>query len=574
MPQSILRTWSRPHDPPALGRTLSSGVVQHHLDPREELTFPQLTESGAHTDAYLEESATGLVSAREAEAGQTFAQTSRRVSQSTLVSQGAVTPPSAGEKGSPAKLEGQQESDDAKLVTWLIDDPQNPRHFGHTKKWVQTLIPTSFCFIAGFASSLITGGIPEQAEYFGVSELVANLVVCVFVVGFGIGPLILAPLSEMYGRRIVYIVSMFLYFIFILPECVTTSFAVLIVFRFLSGLMVSGVMTNAAGSIGDLWAINERGYKMVAFSGILFASPCLGPLIGGYLTITRGWRAMWWLLFGFSGGMWAICSPLLVETYAPTLLQWRAKRLRKESGDNTIMTEQERQKRPISEVMHETLLRPVVMLTTEPIMMCMAGYLSLIYGLLYAFFFAYPIVFIAHGFNAGEIGLTFLSIFIGIVIVVIAACPVQERYYRRRVVECGGATPPPEARLPLMMVGCVVLPIALFIFAGTSPKSVHWAGALVSGIPFGFALVAVYISANTYIAVAFSQYSASAMAAKTFFRSMVGASMPMWIPPFYTALGHFWAGAFFAFLAVAMAPIPFIFFYYGDRIRARSKMAS
>lgn len=163
---------------------------------------------------------------------------------------------------------------------------------------------------------------------------------------------------------------------------------------------------------------------MVAFSGILFASPCLGPLIGGYLTMTRGWRAMWWLLFGFSGGMWAICSPLLVETYvsalvasalverlltnrcafrpysyAPTLLQWRAKRLRKETGDETIMTEQERLKRPLSEIAHETLLRPIVMLTTEPIMMCMAGYLSLIYGLLYGTFPLLPSS-VSHGQDA------------------------------------------------------------------------------------------------------------------------------------------------------------------------------
>ncbi|GAA5867838.1 hypothetical protein JCM3774_005876 [Rhodotorula dairenensis] len=571
MPKATRSPSTASHDTNALGRTLSHGFVQRPLPSPEELTFPQLTERGPHTDAYLEETPSGLVLASEAEAGQNFPPPSRRGSrQSTLVSPGRTA---GGDKVPPTKPEAPVE-DDAKLVTWLVDDPQNPRNWSHTKKWVQTIIPTIFCFIAGFASSLITGGLPEQAEYFGIGEIVMNLVVCVFVIGFGVGPLILAPLSEMYGRRIVYIISMFLYFIFILPECVTDSFAVMIIFRFFSGLMVSGVMTNAAGSIGDLWSINERGYKMVAFSGILFASPCLGPLIGGYVTMTRGWRAMWWLLFGFSGGVWAISCPLLVETYAPTLLQWRAKRLRKETGDESIMTEQERMKRPLSEIAHETLLRPIVMLTTEPIMMCMAGYLSLIYGLLYAFFFAYPIVFLAHGFNAGEVGLTFMSIMIGITIVVVLACPVQERYYRRRVAECGGGIPPPEARLPLMMVGATVLPISLFIFSATSIKSVHWAGALVSGIPFGFALVGVYISANTYIAVAFSQYSASAMAAKTFFRSMVGASMPMWIPPVYASIGHLWAGMIFAFLSVAMLPIPFIFFYYGDRIRQRSSMAS
>lgn len=121
---------------------------------------------------------------------------------------------------------------------------------------------------------------------------------------------------------------------------------------------------------------------MVVFSGILFASPTLGPLVGGFVTMTRGWRAMWWLLFGFSGGIWAIGSALLVETYAPTLLQWRAKRLRQETGDMEISTEQERQGRSTKEIAHETLLRPIVMLTTEPIMQSMAGFLCLVYGVL------------------------------------------------------------------------------------------------------------------------------------------------------------------------------------------------
>lgn len=71
-------------------------------------------------------------------------------------------------------------------------------------------------------------------------------------------------------------------------------------------------------------------------------------------------------------------------SYAPTLLKWRAQKLRKETGDSSIMTEQERQGRPLSEVANESLLRPLVMLTTEPIMTAFSAYLCLIYALLYA----------------------------------------------------------------------------------------------------------------------------------------------------------------------------------------------
>lgn len=116
------------------------------------------------------------------------------------------------------------------------------------------------------------------------------------------------------------------------------------------------------------------------------------------------------MLFIFGGVVWAFTSLTLVETcvpppqpsqsrlaperstsdssgahrYAPTLLKWRAQKLRKETGDESIMTEQERQGRPLAEIAHETLLRPLVMLATKPVMLCMSGYLCLVYGLLYA----------------------------------------------------------------------------------------------------------------------------------------------------------------------------------------------
>ncbi|GAA5915661.1 hypothetical protein JCM6882_002377 [Rhodosporidiobolus microsporus] len=553
-----------------LERAVSHGVVQHHLSPEEEITFPQLTQGGEHTDAYLETSPTGLVRADEAEAAVspvTSRTQGRRGSHSTLVG-------GAGSGKAILDLEKQNQMIDAKLVTWKENDSENPRNWSNMQKWVQTIIPTALCWLSGFGSSVVTGGLPEMAEHYHVSELVMNLIVCVFVIGFGVGPMLLSPLSEMYGRRFIYIGCTWLYFILTLPGCLTDSMAVMVIFRFFAGCAASACMCNAAGSIGDLWEVNARGNKMAAFSATIFAAPCLGPLIGGYLTLCTGWRNLWWCLFATCGFFALVSTIFLRETYAPTLLKNRAAKLRKETGDVMIMTEQERQGRPLSEVAKETLLRPVVMLTTEAIMMCFSGYLMLVYSLLYSLFFAYPIVFVGnHGFNSGEVGLTFLSVFIGIMIACIVAMPLQEAYYQRQVVKHNGH-PPPEARLPLMMVSCLVLPAAEFIFAATSIRSVHWSGALVSGIPFGFSLVGIYTSANTYIAVAFSEYSASAMAAKTLARSLAGASIPMWLQPMYSSIGNLWAGMTFAFISLVMCPIPFVFFMYGAKIRSRSKMAS
>ena len=274
-------------DSQALGRTISHGFVQRPLEVPDELTFPQLTERGPHTDAYLEETPSGLVLAREAEAGQVYPTPSRRASrQSTLVSPHAAAAGGGGggEKVPPTATKPEVEAvDDTKLVTWLVDDPQNPRNWSHTKKWYVPrpldavpfrlslppvdsfpLVPSPqgsdhhphhlllHCRFREFAhhgrharagrilwhrrtrhEPRHRASVPSfrLACPFNGADLVYSGTQCVFVVGFGVGPLFLAPLSEMYGRRIVYIVSMFLYFILILPECVTDSFAVMIIFR-------------------------------------------------------------------------------------------------------------------------------------------------------------------------------------------------------------------------------------------------------------------------------------------------------------------------------------------------------
>ncbi|KAM0749043.1 MFS general substrate transporter [Meredithblackwellia eburnea MCA 4105] len=537
----------------SLGRTLSHGTVQKPLSAVDDITFPSLTTTGPHTDAFQEETATGLVSAKEVEGAELSRSTT-----STRVD----------------TVHDVEKAKDAKLVTWLENDPENPRNLSKSAKWVNTGLATLLCFVAGFGSSIITGGLDPMAAEFHVSGEVINLSVCVYVVGFGLGPLFFSPLSEVYGRRVVYLISMAMFFVFTIPSAVAKDAAVLIVFRFLAGVGASACMCLAGGSIADCWDSNERGYKMVAFSATLFASPCVGPPIGGYIAMYTSWRWIYWVLLIFIGVAWLAAFAFLKETYSPVLLARRARQLRQETGDQSIMTEQELHRRPLSDVVFEALVRPLVMLFTEPIMALFSAYLCLIYGLLYGFFFSYPIVFqIGHNFSWGQTGLCFFGILIGIALVAVTACPLQEQYYQRKVAEGNGQTIP-ESRLPLMMGCAVLLPISLFIFAWTSIPSVSWVGPAVAGVPFGYALIGIYISANTYLVEVFSSYAASAMAAKTFIRSMVGASMPMWITYMYTRLGNGWAGSVLAFISLAMIPIPFTFFFYGEKIRQMSNRAS
>jgi hypothetical protein len=73
--------------------------------------------------------------------------------------------------------------------------------------------------------------------------------------------------------------------------------------------------------------------------------------------------------------------------------------------------------------------------------------------------------------------------------------------------------------------------------------------------------------AGTYLVDAYTVYAASASAAATVFRSLVGALLPLAGNRMYDALGVGWGTSLLGFIAVAFIPVPLIFWKYGETIR-------
>ncbi|KIY72592.1 polyamine transporter [Cylindrobasidium torrendii FP15055 ss-10] len=469
-----------------------------------------------------------------------------------------------------AALEKGFESGGVKVVKFEVGKAEDPREWSKFRKWYVTLVAAFLCLAVAIGSSIVTGDLKSPAEELNTSEEIVNLTVTCFVIGFGIGPLFFAPVSEVVGRTPMYAVSMFFYFIFTLPSALAKNAATLVVARQLAGLAASAPMCNVGGTVADVWAIEERGVPMAIFSFTIFMGPCVGPLIGGWIAERAGWRWLYWVLFIFAGCCFAL-TIFMPETLAPVILRNKAKKLRKETGDERYQTLEELERRPLSETLKVALLRPIIMLLTEPIVIFFSFYLSFVYSLLYLLFFAFPIAFAEiRGFSGGMTGVTFISIMLGIGS---AMCfiPMQEKKYKAAT-KYGIY---PEARLYPMMVGALALPIALFIFAFTGAYAwVHWFGVCVAGFTFGFAMILIYISANSYIVDSYSAFAASAIAAKTLLRSEVGASVPLFVNQMFHNMGFQWAGLLLALISVAIAPIPFIFFKYGEKIRTGSKKAT
>jgi len=298
----------------------------------------------------------------------------------------------------------------------------------------------------------------------------------------------------------------------------------------------------------------------------------VGPLVGGFLAEGAGWRWLYWIQLILAFVVWVLITFTVPETYAPTILLRRAKKLRKDTGDNDYVTEAELDTRPFGEKMKVFLIRPFQLLFQELIVLLISLYMSVLYGLLYMFFVAYPIVFEkGKGYSAGITGLMFIPLAIGVLLS--AACsPAVNKHYIGLVAKHGGK-PPAEIRLIPMMISCWFVPVGLFIFAWTCFDELTWVGPCLAGLPIGFGFIFLYNSANNYLVDSYQHQAASALAAKTFIRSFWGAATVLFTEQMYARLGNQWATTLLAFLGLGCCGIPFLFWKYGARIRARSKYA-
>ncbi|EEH05301.1 multidrug resistant protein [Histoplasma capsulatum G186AR] len=462
--------------------------------------------------------------------------------------------------------------EDFELVTFKLDDPENPKNWSKARKWYITMVVAVTCFVVAFDSSVITAGINQVAEEFAVGEVVALLTITVFVIGFGIGPMVFAPMSEMIGRKPVYTSTLLVAVVFLIPCAVAQNFATLVVCRAIAGVAFSAPMTLVGGTLADMWRNEERGVPMAAFSAAPFIGPAAGPLIGGFLSDAKGWRWLYWLQLILSGAAWVLLTFTVPETYTPTLLAMRAKRLREETKNKRYVTEEDLDSRPLGEKLRLFLFRPFQLLFLEPIVLLFSIYMSILYGLLYMFFIAFPIVYHGgKGYSASVTGLMFIPLSIG---VFASACfsPLVNKHYLKLSARYSGR-PPAEIRLVPMMMSCWFIPIGMFIFAWTSYPQMHWIGPTLGGLPVGFGFIFLYNSCNNYLVDTYQHQAASALAAKTFLRSMWGASVVLFTRQMYDKLGYQWASSLIAFLGLACCAIPFCFYYKGDAIRRHSKYA-
>ncbi|KAF2805049.1 MFS general substrate transporter [Mytilinidion resinicola] len=422
-------------------------------------------------------------------------------------------------------------------------------------------------------STSYASGIPGMMKTFHIEdETIVVLGLTTYLLGLALGSIVLAPLSEMLGRRPIYLVSLSLFTILIIPCALTPKLEGILIARFFGAIAGSAMLANAPGTIADL--VNEE-YRALAFSVWSIGpmnGPVLGPLVGGFVYQNLGWRWTNWvvlILAGFS----TICIACVKETYAPAILRKTAAKARKETGDDRWFSRYD-VKLELIPLVTENLKRPCIMAITEPICIFWNLYIAIIYGILYLCFVAYPIVFSdLRGWSPGLTGLGYLGLGIG-GLITICCEPLIRRMINSHQKDPATGKVAPEAMVSVVVIAAISIPVGELIFAWTCTPNVHWVVPIIAGIPFGAGNCAVFIYASNYLVYSYGIYAASALAGNAVLRSIMGGCLPLAGPSLYAKLGPHWAGTFLGLLEVSLIPIPLIFWKYGHTIRKKSVLIS
>jgi DHA1 family multidrug resistance protein-like MFS transporter len=454
------------------------------------------------------------------------------------------------------------------------DDPLHAQNWPLRKKILTAVILGYTTMTSAFTSSIFSTATAVVAAQYGVSAEVGLLGTTFYVLGFATGPVIWAPFSELRGRREPIVLAMFGFSVFSIGCATAKDIQTILLCRFFSGFFGACPLAVVAAVFSDMFDNKTRGIAITLFSMAVFTGPLFAPFIGGFIVESSlGWR--WTEYLATIMGFVAFFLDLFFfeETYPPSILVQKAADLRRRTKNWGIHAKQEEIEVDLRELLSKNFTRPLRILFTEPIVLLLSIYMSFIYGLLYLFLTAYPLVFVGvHGFSLGHSGLTFFGMIVGQIIAGIAVL-AQQPWYMRKLAANNGI-PVPEWRLPSIMAGGVSFTIGIFWFGWTGfTTDIHWIVPALSGIFTGFGLMSIFLQAINYLVDAYLMFAASALAGNTFMRSLCGAGFPLFARQMFDGMGIQWASTLLGCVALVLAPIPFIFYIYGGKIREKSAYA-
>lgn len=371
-------------------------------------------------------------------------------------------------------------------------------------------------------------------------------------------------------------ISFALFCIISIPTAIAQTATGFYFLRFLQGFFGSPCLATGGASIADVYSSDVLPHPMSIWGFCVFCAPAVGTLVSGFAIPVLGWRfSMWEILMAAAPVL--VLLLLLPETSAATIVHRRCQRLKKADITHSHIYETAADivqgDLSFHKIVRESLLIPSKITFLDPAMMFLNCYTSLVYGIYYSFFEAFPIVYQdIYEFNLGEMGLAFLAIVVGTIVSFL----VYNLYIQRIFVPNArnGGFKNPEDVLKPALFACFGPAVGLFLFGWAARPEVHWIVPTIGIVIYPACVFVLMQCIFLYIPACYPKYAASVFAATDFTRSAFACGAVIFSRPLYVNLGIGPGCSLLAGLTVGCVVGIYVLYNYGEALRLRSKFVS
>ncbi|KAK3672996.1 hypothetical protein LTR78_007107 [Recurvomyces mirabilis] len=439
--------------------------------------------------------------------------------------------------------------DDPYLVAFdQPSDSDNPKDWSATLKWTVTDALSATCFNRIMVSTIMAPALPAIAAELHMTSTESFMALSIYVLATAIGPLLLSPLCEIYGRKPILHASNLWFLKFNIVCGFARNKQTLIAARFLAGFGASAIFSLAAAVLGDIWRPEQRGTTLAVYSLIPLLGSAVGPIIGGIMAERTTWR--WDVLVN-------ICFP------GP-------------HGGSVTVYERLQADRNVLASIWLSFSRPLRLLATHPIVQIVAVFQAFNYGVLYIVLSSFATLWTEHYHqHVGTSGLHYIAIALGEVVGSQVAGRLMDRIFAHLTANAGlsEGESAPEWHLPLVLPSVRIVSSGLLVYGWAAAFHVHWMVVDIGAFLYSFGGQIVGQPMTAYIIDAYPEYVSSATAATRFVTSMYAFAFPLFTPAMYRVLGYGWGNTVISLAAVVLlVPAPLVLWRYGARLRTKTVM--
>lgn len=459
------------------------------------------------------------------------------------------------------------------VLEFAANDPEDPYNWSKARKWLITCILCGFTMFIGLATTAYSSGIGKMVKDLNTSVEVGQFGLFGFNEACAVAPLFLAPFCELVGRRIIYVGGYLCFSLIFIGLALGRNIGTIMALRAILGLFGCVGTILVGGTFDDMFKPQDRSYPMALFTFAAIFSTVGAPIYAGFIDMKIGWR---WIegIQGLSNIPLLIIAVFgLKETRGSAMLQKRAKKLRKETGDDRWVAREELETPGLKQMLYNSSVKAGYMLVTEPVVFFFGLWIAFAWFITFLFLSVIPITFgTKKGWNEGMQGLPYIALAVGVALGY-AAQFGQIYYYNYRRQQANGKDIPPEVRLYGALFGSPFLPIGLFIYSFTQYEYLVWVGPCIGLGCISFGIWFVFEATYSFTSDCYGTNASSAIAGQGFMRNTLGAVSPLFAHQFFTNVGSQFAGLILACIAAILTLTPFILFKFGPQIRAKSKAA-